>query len=42
MFDMAYHSGNAAGDDYFEYISTERVGGVQKDMRVRNVVHITP
>ena len=41
--DLAYRAGNVAGDDYFEYISTQSLnGGAPHDYRTRNVVHITP
>lgn len=41
--ELAYRAGNVAGDDYFEYISTQTFnGGPPRDYRVRNVVHITP
>ncbi|MGA9301406.1 MAG: hypothetical protein WBV83_14980 [Bradyrhizobium sp.] len=43
MSDLAYRAGNVAGDDYFEYISTQSFnGGAPHDYRTRNVVHITP
>jgi len=41
--ELAYRAGNVAGDDYFEYISTQSFnGGPPRDYRTRNVVHITP
>jgi hypothetical protein len=41
--ERAYRAGNVAGNDYFEYISTESLnGGTPRDYRVRNVVHVTP
>jgi hypothetical protein len=41
--ESAYRAGNIPGDDYFEYISTEQTAnGTKTDIRVRNVVHITP
>jgi hypothetical protein len=41
--ESAYRAGNIPGDDYFEYISTElTANGTKTDIRVRNVVHITP
>lgn len=40
--EWAYRAGNVAGSDYFEYVSTESIGGTPRDYRVRNVVHITP
>jgi hypothetical protein len=41
--ELAYRAGNIAGDDYFEYISTQSFnGGPPRDYRTRNVVHITP
>ena len=41
--ELAYRAGNVAGDDYFEYISTQSFnGGPPHDYRARNVVHITP
>jgi hypothetical protein len=41
--EWAYRAGNVAGNDYFEYISTESFNGSSpRDYRVRNVVHITP
>jgi hypothetical protein len=43
IFYMAYRAGNKAGDDYFEYVSTEIAGGgVKRDFRMRNTVHILP
>jgi hypothetical protein len=41
--ELAYRAGNVAGDDYFEYISTQSFnGGPPSDYRVHNVVHVTP
>jgi hypothetical protein len=41
--ELAYRAGNVAGDDYFEYISTQSFnGGTPRDYRTRNVVHVTP
>ena len=41
--ELAYRAGNVAGDDYFEYISTQSLnGGAPHDYRTRNVVHVTP
>jgi hypothetical protein len=41
--ELAYRAGNVAGDDYFEYISTQSFnGGTPRDYPTRNVVHITP
>jgi hypothetical protein len=42
LLEMAYRAGPKAGDDYFEYISTEINNGTRHDWRIRNVVHITP
>jgi hypothetical protein len=42
IMEMAYRAGNVAGDDYFEYVSTEIENGVKRDLRIRNTVHITP
>jgi hypothetical protein len=42
LLEMAYRAGPKAGDDYFEYISTEIDNGTRHDWRIRNVVHITP
>jgi hypothetical protein len=42
LAEWAYRAGNVAGNDYFEYITTETLGGIPKDYRVRNVVHVTP
>lgn len=41
LSELAYRAGNKAGDDYFEYISTELIAGVRHEYRVRNTVHIT-
>ncbi|THD53413.1 MAG: hypothetical protein E8A46_10665 [Bradyrhizobium sp.] len=41
--ELAYRAENVAGDDYFEYISTQSLsGGAPHDYRTRNVVHVTP
>lgn len=41
--ELAYRAGNVAGDDYFEYISTQSFnGGPPREYRNRDVVHITP
>lgn len=42
LYDFAYHAGNVAGDDYFEYINIETMNGVRREVRVRNTVHILP
>lgn len=42
LSELAYKAGNKAGDDYFEYISTEIIAGARNEYRVRNIVHITP
>ena len=42
IYELAYRAGDMPGDDYFEYVSTERVGGNLRKFRIKNTVHITP
>lgn len=42
IHELAYRAGDVPGDDYFEYISIESVGGKIQNFRIKNAVHITP